>query len=142
MHIRSTIIDDYEALCAIDSVAGTSLERRDQIRSWLGSACCHVAETNGRVAACGVLTKHFFGQPFVEMVMVGREFRRQGLGASIVKHFQSIIPDRKLFSSTNMSNRPMQMLFAKLDFRPSGYVDNLDESDPEIIFYHAAARRE
>ena len=139
MRIRSATIDDYEALCAIDSVAETSLERRDQIRNWLGSACCHVAEINGGVAAYGVLTKHFFGQPFVEIVMVGREFRRQGLGASIVKHFQSIVPDRKLFSSTNMSNRPMQMLFAKLGFGPSGYVDNLDEGDPEIIFYHAAA---
>lgn len=139
MRIRPAIIDDYEALCAIDSVVETSLERRDQIRSWLEAACCHVAEINGRVAAYGVLTKHFFGQPFVEMVMVGREFRRQGLGASIIEHFQSNIPNAKLFSSTNMSNRPMQMLFARLGFRPSGYVDNLDEGDPEIIFYHPAA---
>lgn len=30
------------------------------------------------------------------------------------------------------------MLFAELGFKPSGYVDNLDEGDPEIIFYHAA----
>ncbi|MBE1208356.1 GNAT family N-acetyltransferase [Aminobacter carboxidus] len=138
MRIRSAVIDDYEALCAIDSVAEMSLERRDQIRSWLGSACCHVAERNGRVVAYGVLTQHFFGQPFVEMVMVGREFRRQGLAASIIRHFLSIIAERKLFSSTNMSNRPMQMLFAQLGFRPSGYIDNLDENDPEIIFYHEA----
>lgn len=142
MRIRPAVIDDYEALCAIDSVAQTSVERRDQIRSWLGSACCHVAETNGQVAAYGVLTKHFFGQPFVEIVMVGREFRRQGLGASMIEHFLSIIPHSKLFSSTNMSNRPMQRLFAKFDFKPSGYVDNLDEGDPEIIFYHPPLRWE
>ncbi|KAB2770281.1 GNAT family N-acetyltransferase [Brucella anthropi] len=139
MSIRPAVIDDYEALCAIDSVAETSLERRDQIRNWLGSACCYVAEANGRAVAYGVLTNHFFGQPFVEMVMVSREFRRQGLGAAIIRHFQSTMPDSNLFSSTNMSNRPMQMLFAKLGFKPSGYIDNLDEGDPEIIFYHPAA---
>lgn len=135
MCIRSACIDDYEALCAIDSVAATSVERRDQIRNWLGSACCCVAEANGRVVAYGVLTHHFYGRPFIEIVMVGRGFRRQGLGAAIIRHFPSAIPDSKLFSSTNMSNRPMQELFVKLGFRPSGYIDNLDEGDPEIIFY-------
>ncbi|MEI1199429.1 GNAT family N-acetyltransferase, partial [Pseudomonas aeruginosa] len=135
MCIRSASIDDYEALCAIDSITKTSVERRDEIRSWLGSACCCVAEANGRVAAYGVLTHHFYGKPFIEMVMVGSEFRRQGLGEAIIRHFQSTITDSKLFSSTNMSNRPMQELFAKTGFKPSGYIDNLDDGDPEIIFY-------
>jgi ribosomal protein S18 acetylase RimI-like enzyme len=135
MCIRLAGIEDYEALCAIDPVAETSVERRDQIRNWLGSACCCVAEANGRVAAYGVLTHHFYGQPFIEMVMVSREFRRQGLGTAIIRNFQSAITGSKLFSSTNMSNRAMQELFARAGFKPSGYIDNLDEGDPEIIFY-------
>ena len=135
MRIRSAGVDDYDALCAIDSVAETSVKRCDQIRKWLGSACCCVAETDGRVVAYGVLTKHFFGHPFIEMVMVSTDFRRQGLGAAIISYFQSIITGSKLFSSTNLSNRPMLELFAEMGFEPSGYVDNLDDGDPEIIFY-------
>lgn len=138
MCVRSASIDDYEALCAIDSVAAESMARRDQIRYWLGSACCCVAEVNNRVVAYGVLTRHFFDQPFIEMVMVGVEYRNQGLGTAIIRHFESAFTDSKLFGSTNMSNRQMQELFVRLGFRPSGYIDNLDEGDPKIIFYRPA----
>ncbi|MBT9370481.1 GNAT family N-acetyltransferase [Rhizobium sp. CSW-27] len=137
MHMRPATINDHDELCAIDPVAELSAVRREQIRQWLATAVCCIAESRGRVAAYGVLTHHFFGQPFIEIVMVGHEFRRQGLGAAIVRHFQAASTGSKLFSSTNMSNRPMQALFAKLGFRPSGYIDNLDEGDPEIIFYCA-----
>ncbi len=139
MFIRSATNDDHEALCEIDTVVLTSEERRDQIRKWLGSACCFVVEIQGRAAAYGVLTHHFFGYPFIEMVMVGSRYRRQGLGAAIVRHFQSVITGPKLFSSTNMSNRAMQQLFTKLGFEPSGRIDNLDEGDPEIIFCYLSA---
>ncbi len=70
--------------------------------------------------------------------MVAPEFRRQGLGEAIIRHFRSTLTQPKLFSSTNMSNKPMQELFAKLGFRWSGYIENLDEGDPEIIFYRPA----
>lgn len=29
----------------------------------------------------------------------------------------------------------MQDLLVRAGFRPSGYIDNLDENDPEIVFY-------
>ena len=76
-----------------------------------------------------------FGHGFIEIVMVGAAYRRRGLGAALIAYFQSICAGSKLFSSTNMSNRPMQELFIRAGFRPSGYIDNLDENDPEIVFY-------
>jgi len=135
LKIRAATVNDHEALCAIDTVANTSPERRKQIRSWLDSARCCVAEVDGRIAGFGVLTRQFFGHPFIEMVMVGEAFRRQGVGAEIVRHLRSIAPASKLFSSTNASNVPMQKLFRSLGFERSGQVDNLDEGDPEIIFF-------
>ncbi|MDC8760907.1 GNAT family N-acetyltransferase [Janthinobacterium fluminis] len=90
MNIRSATIDDYEVLCAIDTVAKGSSERRNQIRDWLTSARCYVAEANGRVAAYGVLTSQFFGHPFIEMVMVGEAFRRQGLGGKSSSMFNPL----------------------------------------------------
>lgn len=135
MTIRPATIDDCEALCAIDTVAKGSPERKDQIRDWLTSARCYLAEENVRVAAYCVLTSQFFGYPFIEMVMVGEAFRRQGLGAELIRHIQSLFPASKIFSSTNASNEAMQMMFTKLGFQPSGHIDNLDEGDPELIFY-------
>jgi len=139
VHIRLAISEDSEALCAVDTVAATDDGRCRQIRAWIGSGCCYVVEANGRICGYGVLTDHFFGHAFIEMVMIGREFRRQGLGEFAIVHFQRMTAGSKLFSSTNMSNRPMQMLFAKCGFKPSGYIDNLDDGDPEIVFVSPAA---
>lgn len=141
MRIRLASINDFEALCAIDSCAATCAERSGQIRRWLETACCWVYEINAQISAYGVLTQHFFGQPFIEMVMVGQKFRRQGMGAAIISHFQATASGAKLFSSTNMSNRTMQQLLTRQGFKPSGYIDNLDEGDPEIIFYCPLTRR-
>lgn len=139
MCIRRANIEDYERLCSIDPVAATNAGRRDQIRNWLETAECCVAVVDGELAGYGVLTHHFFGQPFLELVNVGPEFRRRGLATAIIGHIQSANSGPKLFSSTNLSNRPMQQLFSKMGFRPSGYIDNLDEGDPEIIFLRSNA---
>ena len=40
----------------------------------------------------------------------------------------------KVFTSTNQSNLPMQRLCDRLGFIKSGYVENLDEGDPELIY--------
>lgn len=139
MQIRQAALEDYEALCAIDAVAATNLERRSRIREWVAASHCYVVvEKDDVPVAYGVLTNDFFDQAFIQIVTVSREYRRQGLGAAIVSHLLSIDRGSKLFSSTNLSNRPMQMLFAKFGFRISGYIDNLDDGDPEIIFYRPA----
>ncbi|AFU15440.1 GCN5-related N-acetyltransferase [Bacillus thuringiensis MC28] len=44
-------------------------------------------------------------------------------------------PTQKIFSSTNESNTNMQKVFKANGFMRSGIIENLDEDDPEIIFY-------
>ncbi|CAN7385997.1 GNAT family N-acetyltransferase [Ensifer adhaerens] len=140
MRIRPAVKDDHPALCAIDSVAADDLKRRADIADWIQQGCCHLIEIEGEAAAYGVLTHYFFGQAFIEMLMVGTSWRRRGLAGTLIAHFQSMSSGAKLFSSTNMSNRPMQDLLVKAGFRPSGYIDNLDENDPEIVFYSPPSR--
>ena len=135
MLIRPATPDDHVALCAIDTLALRDPARRGEIAAWLFSGAVRLAEIDGRVAAYGVMTTHFFGAPFIEMLMVGDQYRRNGLGLALILHFKAICSGSKLFSSTNMSNLPMQALFNKAGFKPSGYIDNLDENDPEIVFY-------
>lgn len=140
MRIRPAVQDDHAALCAIDTIAQSDPKRRADIAGWIEQGCCHLIEIDGEVAAYGVLSRHFFGHAFIEMLMVGASWRRRGLGAALIAHFQSMSSGTKLFSSTNMSNRPMQDLLVKAGFRPSGSIDNLDENDPEIVFYSPLSR--
>ncbi|MEO0538637.1 MAG: GNAT family N-acetyltransferase, partial [Cyanobacteria bacterium P01_A01_bin.123] len=39
------------------------------------------------------------------------------------------------FTSTNESNLLMQALMAKLRYIPSGIINNLDEGDPELVYF-------
>jgi hypothetical protein len=41
----------------------------------------------------------------------------------------------KLFTSTNLSNLPMQSLLAKRGYKLSGVIDNLDPGDPELVYF-------
>jgi len=134
-HIRPAAPDDHPALCEIDTMASHHPRRRDEIAEWISVDTCRLLEMDGRIAAYGVQSYRFFGEAFVEMLMVGSQFRRQGLGMALISNFRAGCTSSKLFSSTNMSNRPMQKLLIKAGFRPSGYIDNLDENDPEVVFF-------
>ncbi len=48
---------------------------------------------------------------------------------------ESISRGEKLFTSTNLSNLPMQALLAKLGYTLSGVIHNLDEGDPELVYF-------
>jgi len=135
LHIRLANIGDLEALIRLDTVAAHDDHRAAQIQGWIDDRFCHVLQVDGEPAAYGVLHYHFFGSGFIEMLMVGEKFRRHGLGLKLIAHLQSICDRPKLFTSTNRSNQAMQSLLKRAGFRESGHIDNLDEGDPELVFF-------
>ncbi len=40
----------------------------------------------------------------------------------------------KLFTSTNLSNLPMQSLLIQRGYRLAGIIHDLDEGDPELVY--------
>jgi len=135
MQIRLASVNDLEALTALDTVARHDDSRATQIRNWVADQTCHAVEANGEIAAYGALHYHFFGCGFIELVMVKERFRRTGLGLALVNHLKSICTHPKLFTSTNSSNQAMQSLLKEAGFKESGYIENLDENDSELVFY-------
>ncbi|MBS9726849.1 GNAT family N-acetyltransferase, partial [Stutzerimonas stutzeri] len=86
-----------------------------------------------------VIHHHFFGEAFIEMLMVAHAQRRRGIGAALLRHASALQGQRKLFASTNASNAGMQRLLAASGFIGSGIVHGLDEGDPELIYRFAGS---
>ena len=133
--IRPAIESDIDSLCSFDRVAQYDSHRRAFIRHSVVNGTCFVCITDEQVAGYGVLEYSFYGNGFISMLMVHPDYRRRGVGAKLVQHFESICQTAKLFTSTNLSNLPMQALLAKLGYRLSGVIHNLDDGDPELVYF-------
>lgn len=135
MNIRPALIKDYKALLSVDDIAVSDKRRASQIAEWINKQSCYLVELDNEIAAYGVLNYHFFHHGYIEILMVKNAHRRKQLGLTLVEHFKSICKDPKLFATTNQSNEPMQYLLKKCGFLPSGHIDNLDDHDPELVFF-------
>ncbi len=62
------------------------------------------------------------------------EDRQRGVATTLMRHFESICRTPKLFTSTNLSNLPMQGLLGKLGYRLSGFIVDLDPGDAELVY--------
>lgn len=133
--IRPAVETDIEALCSLDLVAQQESQRREFIRREVASGNCLVAVLNGIVVGYGVLNYTFYHNGCVDMLYVHSNHRRCGAGTALLKYMESLCKTPKLFTSTNLSNLPMQSLVAKLGYVLSGVIHNLDEGDPEIVYF-------
>ena len=133
--IRPAIENDIEALCSLDLVARREGERREFIRREVASGNCFVAVSGETVMGYGVLNYTFYDNGCIDMLYVDSEHRRRGAGEALLRHMESICRTPKLFTSTNLSNLRMQSLLAKSGYGLSGVIHNLDEGDPELVYF-------
>lgn len=135
IEIRQAIEKDIERLCSIDLIARVENERREFIRREVMAGNCFVAVEDETVIGYGVLNYTFFYNGCIDMLYVDSDHRRKGVGGALLRHLELLCKTPKLFTSTNLSNLPMQSLLAKLDYILSGVIHNLDEGDPEIVYF-------
>lgn len=138
--IRLATEDDAKNLIAIDSVVPNDPQRVLQIHTWCAQDICFLAETNEEIVGYGVLNYNFFGCGFIEMLMVAKHYRRYGAGHALLNSLKLKCQHPKLFTSTNRSNIPMQRLLMASGFIASGQIENLDENDPELVFFYSTAQ--
>jgi predicted GNAT family acetyltransferase len=118
----------------LDAMAPVGHERRNEVASAIANGRCWVVRGDRQVVAHLILGQPLFGRPFAETVFVVPNQRRQGFGRMLVRHFVAMHAGRKVFTSTNTSNVPMRALLAGEGFVESGWIDNLDPGDPEVIY--------
>ena len=133
--IRYAAPADGPRVAAIDTVAlAGDDERRVRIERWIAEGSLRVAVAADEVAGYCVTERTFFGQSFVAMLMVAEGARGRGIGAELLLDAQRRRATAKLFTSTNLSNQPMQRLLARLGWHSVGVLYGLDEGDPELFF--------
>ena len=135
--IRKATLEDVGAISVGDSEFASG-GREEFVQRAVQSGGAYVLEQGGKIIGIGVLEYTFFEHGFISLLYVSPSARRTGAGESLLRYFVSVSQTPKLFSSTNRSNRPMQALFAKVGFEPSGIIHNLDPDDPELVYYKRA----
>lgn len=110
-------------------------ERRAFVARSVATDGCHVAVVDNQVVGYGVIEFSFFGQGFISMLYIHPDYRRRGVGMVLMQHLQSFCSTPKLFTSTNLSNLPMQSLLVRMGYVLSGVIHNLDEGDPELVYF-------
>ncbi|MGW6309277.1 N-acetyltransferase family protein [Streptomyces niveus] len=130
--VRRARVEDAGALIALDSLADT--HRQAAVRRWCQEGSAVVAEgAAGPLGYC-VVEYTFFEQGFVTMLMVAPAARGRGVGRSLLDAVAASCVTPKLFTSTNVSNQPMQRLLQRAGWSPVGLLHGLDEGDPELFY--------
>ena len=135
MEFRIATKADADAIIAFDRVAASEEARIAFIFREIEASACYVTLVDGRVVAYAVLNYKFYDNGWMEMLYVDSCFRRRGVASSLVRYLIDNCRTPKLFTSTNQSNLEMQRLLEALGFSRSGTIENLDEDDPEWVYF-------
>jgi ribosomal protein S18 acetylase RimI-like enzyme len=133
--IRGAASADTSRVVALDTVAAVGdSELQASIERWIADGSMRIAVAADEILGYCVTERAFFGHCFVVTLMVAEGARGQGIGTELLLDAQRQRYTAKLFTSTNLSNQPMQRLLARLGWSSVGIVCGLDEGDPELFY--------
>ncbi len=127
--------NDIGEMVALDDLVIGSTRRQNLIAEIVGLQQGYVARQEHQIVGFLLMQHHFFEQPFIKLLIVHPSFRRQRIGGALMQHIEPIYTPGKLFTSTNESNKKMQQLCERLGYIRSGIIENLDEGDPDLIYF-------
>lgn len=115
--IRLATVTDMPLVLATDHMRADP-ERLAFLRKAIKLHQCWLAEADGQASGYVVADESFYGYPFIALVMVAPSCRRGGVATALVEHVEALFSGRKLFTSTNQSNVPMQAFLPAFGLRP------------------------
>lgn len=133
---------DHAQLLQVDELARSQPERAGGLLAALREGECLVAEASGEVRGFVVMNYTFFGFGFIPLVVVGEGSRRSGIGLRLLAAAEARCASTKLFTSTNASNAAAHRLLERAGFQRSGVIENLDDNDPEVVYFKPVAKHQ
>lgn len=137
LSVRAGTADDVAGI--MDVLERSGERTGETVRRWIQSGGTRVAELGHTVVGVAITNPIFFGNDFVETLHVRSGWRRRGVASELLTTISAHRTTEKLFTSTNLSNTPMQTVLNRLGWGSAGIVYGLDEDDPEL-FYKAPPR--
>jgi len=131
---RAATTADLPALKFVDPLLRADPDRAGIVHSAVQAGGCLVAQDSDGVLGY-LLNGDLLGHRFISLLVVAVGSRRQGVGQALLDEACRRCDRPKLFISCNRSNIAAQCLFEKCGFERSGQIYNLDEEDPELVYY-------
>jgi len=141
LSVREGQPSDLPSLGGLDERVRSDPLRRASLVAHLSDAQCLIAEAGGELLGFVLWDYSFFGCSFIPLIVVAASHRRRGVGLRLLRGVEARCTRAKLFTSANASNDAAQALYGRAGFVPSGVIENLDEGDPELVFYKACDGR-
>ncbi|MEY9976392.1 GNAT family N-acetyltransferase [Lysinibacillus sp. RC79] len=127
-------MEHFDEICAIDQEVIGDFSRSKHLRTAINEKRCIIQQTKKGIAGFLIFTNDFFENSFISLVIVKPSERRKGVATALLEFYVEMATTPKIFSSTNQSNTSMHKVFETAGFIKSGFIENLDEGDPEIIY--------
>ena len=125
---------DLDRLAAADRRLAPDGPHRRHIGELLASELSWAAIADGTAVGFAIVSRHFYGFPFIDLLIVSEDRRRGGIGSALMDRCVAAAEADRVFTSTNESNAPMRRLLDKAGWRPAGSLLYLDPGDPELVF--------
>jgi ribosomal protein S18 acetylase RimI-like enzyme len=132
--IRIGTPDDLLGIFFADPLCQSAPDRVQMLNRALAQGECLVATESERIVGFVIRNSAFFGQAFVPLLVVAESRRRAGIGTALLTEAEVGCRRAKLFTTTNESNVAAQRLFEKCGYIPSGRIENLDDTDDELVY--------
>jgi N-acetylglutamate synthase-like GNAT family acetyltransferase len=133
--IRQAQSDDLEKVVFLDEIACQDQKRQARLSRAIAQHRMWVLQRSNHVLGYGVISHEFFGQSFIELIIISQQVRSSGLGPELIRYLEGMARTPKVFTSTNASNAHMRHVLEKLGYEESGIVYNLDPGDPEVVYF-------
>jgi GNAT superfamily N-acetyltransferase len=124
-----------DVMSQISKVAAPKWYKREYLKTAIRHKRAYVAMVGRLPGAFLIWNRDFYGYYFIDLLVVHPELRRKGLARLLIKAMEKKCEGKRLYTSTNRSNKVMQHVLKQLRYRRVGYISNVDRGDPEWIYY-------
>jgi len=133
--VEQATSEDIVRVSLLDVTVLGDTSRHELLSRAVETGRCLVVREGEDVAGFMVWDESFYGHTFIRLLIVRPDHRRRGIASALLRRVERLCSTGKLFTSTNRSNSIMRRLLEKRGFVKSGHIENLDEGDPEIVYF-------